>query len=64
MYAIPVAMQRISCAENSSGVPLQGMAGFSRTYFQGGVNKKGKGLCVMCGTHKPKKTEGRCNMCI
>ena len=38
--------------------------GLYMTCFQGGVNKKGKGLCVMCGTHKPKKTEGRCNICI
>ena len=38
--------------------------GLCRTCFQGGVNKKGKGLCVMCGTREPKRTGGRYNICI
>lgn len=38
--------------------------GLCRTCFQGGVDKKGKGLCVVCGAREPKKTGGRCTFCV
>ena len=38
--------------------------GLCRSCYEDRVNKKEKGLCVICQTREPKKTGGKCNICI
>ena len=46
-YAIPMAMQKRSCAKNASGVPLQGMVGCAGLASKVMTIKKEKD-CVLC----------------
>jgi hypothetical protein len=46
-YAIPMAMQKRSCAKNANGVPLQGMAGCAGLASKVVSIKKEK-VCVLC----------------